>query len=155
MYHVIIYHSWVTELMHHVHYAPYRSDGFYYKRKFCGDMSNVNSSPGETDSCCPIRRGHVKLLGICFRLYNPDRKKWEELTRRITTSTQIWAERMISLKTCAELVNAYILSVIYKHQTVAFYPSLYLTKLKRKTVCFLWEIGTPQGHDFVWRQTTE
>ena len=53
-----------------------------------------------------------KLLGVWF---GPDLqvdKNWGEVTSRVASLTQKWAERKLSLKGRAEVANAYIASVI-------------------------------------------
>ncbi len=85
----------------------------------------------------------VKLLGVWF---GPDLqldKNWDEVTSRVASLTQKWAERKLSLKGWAEVANTYIASIIIYRLTVVPCPSPRLTRLERLLFRFLWKGRVP------------
>ncbi len=87
--------------------------------------------------------GPVKLLGVWF---GPDLqldRNWDEVTSKVASLTQKWAERKLSLKGRAEVANTYIASIIIYRLTVVPCPSPRLTRLERLLFRFLWKGRVP------------
>lgn len=86
--------------------------------------------------------GRVKYLRVWF-----GQDSWDELTSRVASDTQKCVEKL-SLKVQVEVVNVFIISVIYYHLVVVPCPVFWLTKLVHLLIRLLRKGRIPHVRSF-------